>query len=114
MGAKVILRRPESGSNYSSWFWKELERDCQERLNENGKTKSSIRRGGGRQGGREGRGSWCEVHVSSSTSFHSTPGFSVFRERRVGWGGVGWRTAGSGPAGAVGDPGMLGFRVRAG
>lgn len=49
-----------------------------------------------------------------STSFYSTPRFSVFRERRVGWGGVGWRTTGSGPAGAVGDPGMLGFRVRAG
>lgn len=41
-------------------------------------------------------------------------GFSHFPRRRVGWGGVGWRTNGSGPAGAVGDPGMLGFRVRAG
>lgn len=42
------------------------------------------------------------------------PGFSGFPGLRVGWGGVGWRTTGSGPAGAVGDPGMLGFRVRAG
>ena len=42
------------------------------------------------------------------------PGFSGLPGMRVGWGGVGWRTTGSGPAGAVGDPGMLGFRVRAG
>lgn len=42
------------------------------------------------------------------------PVFSDFPRLRVGWGGVGWRTNGSGPAGAVGDPGMLGFRVRAG
>ena len=42
------------------------------------------------------------------------PGFSGLPGLRVGWGGVGWRATGSGPAGAVGDPRMLGFRVRAG
>lgn len=66
-------------------------------------------RGAVREGG---EGCRCPLFSSNSVWFH--PGFSGLPGVRVGWGGVGWRTTGSGPAGVVGDPGMLGFRVRAG
>lgn len=85
-----------------------MDRNFGEELNEDEKTKSSI-----------GKDQDSRARVRGpvfllSASLHSTPRFSVLREWRVGWGGVGWRTTGSGPACAVGDPGMLGFRVRAG
>lgn len=103
MGAKVILGRFEPAPAYLTllvWGWGELERNFEDGLDEQ-ESKELV------------RGPALLLPASS----HSTPRFPVFRERRVGWGGVGWRTTGSGAGrpGAVGDPGMLlGFRVRAG